>query len=239
MDTDNKYYGIYRGKVVHTNDPKNIGRVTLQVPQVFGEHTTNWAYPVVGAPVHAKFPYGNFHSSTDQTITSTTTAYNVAIDSDDGSYGIFLDSSVASNTHVHVKYAGVYNIQFSAQFANTSTSIYNANVWLRVNGADVPASAGQLTVPSKHGSVNGQTISSWNYLNKFNANDYIEFVWQAENTAVYMEAIPAGTTPTIPLSPSFAVTITLAGGYTPVSGDPAWVMFEGGDPNYPLWLGTF
>jgi hypothetical protein len=239
MQTDVKYHGIYRGTVVATNDPSNLGRVTLTVPQVFGTEVTNWAYPILGVPVHSKFPYGNFHASTSQTITSTTTAYNVTIDTDDGSDFIFLDDTVPTNTHIHVKYAGVYNIQFSAQIANTSPSMYNANVWIRVNGVDVPASTGQLTVPGKHGGINGQLISSWNYLNKLNANDYVEFMWQAESTSVFMEVIDAGTTPVTPISPSFAVTFTLAGGYTPLSGDSAWVMFEGGDPNFPLWLGTF
>jgi hypothetical protein len=26
---------------------------------------------------------------------------------------------------------------------------------------------------------------------------------------------------------------------TPIANKPTWVMFEGGDPNFPLWLGTF
>lgn len=26
---------------------------------------------------------------------------------------------------------------------------------------------------------------------------------------------------------------------TPVVNTPTWVMFEGGNPNFPLWLGTF
>ena len=47
MLTDNKYTGIYRGVVVNTTDPKNLGRVTLKVPQVTGESITNWAYPIL------------------------------------------------------------------------------------------------------------------------------------------------------------------------------------------------
>jgi hypothetical protein len=239
MPSDNKYYGIYRGTVVATNDPENLSRITLTVPQVLGTEITNWAYPVLSIPVHSKFPYGNFRSSVSQTIASTTTAYNIKINTDDGSEFIFLDNAGTDNTHVHVKYSGVYNIQFSAQFANSSNSIANANIWLRVNGVDIPASTGQLTVPIKHGGINGQIVSSWNYVNKLNANDYIEFIWQAESTSVFLEVIPPGTTPVTPESPSFAVTFTLAGAYTPLSGDNCWVMFEGGDPNFPLWLGTF
>lgn len=239
MPFANSYLGIYRGYVIDANDPTNSGRVRLIVPQVLGESVTNWAWSIVGIPVHSKFPYGNFHASTSQTITDPTAAYNVKIDTDDGSNFIFLDDTVPTNTHIHVKYAGVYNIQFSAQFSNSSPPIANANIWIRVNGVDIPASTGQLTVPGKHGNINGQLVSSWNYLTKLNANDYVEFMWQAESTSVFMEFIAAGTTPVTPVSPSFAVTFTLAGGYTPLAGDPCWVMFEGGDPNFPLWLGTF
>ena len=31
----------------------------------------------------------------------------------------------------------------------------------------------------------------------------------------------------------------IIGGYVPKPGDGCWVMFEGGDPNFPLWLGAF
>jgi hypothetical protein len=31
----------------------------------------------------------------------------------------------------------------------------------------------------------------------------------------------------------------IIGGYTPIPGDGCWVMFEGGDPNFPLWLGAY
>jgi hypothetical protein len=31
----------------------------------------------------------------------------------------------------------------------------------------------------------------------------------------------------------------IIGNYSPQPGDGCWVMFEGGDPNFPLWLGAF
>jgi len=31
----------------------------------------------------------------------------------------------------------------------------------------------------------------------------------------------------------------IIGSYAPKPGDGCWVMFEGGDPNFPLWLGAF
>jgi hypothetical protein len=47
MFSDVRYHGVYRGTVVATNDPQNLGRVTLNVPQVSGTGVTNWAWPLL------------------------------------------------------------------------------------------------------------------------------------------------------------------------------------------------
>jgi hypothetical protein len=47
MHLETSYPGIYRGVVKDTNDPKGLGRIRLQVPQVFGEEITGWAWPIL------------------------------------------------------------------------------------------------------------------------------------------------------------------------------------------------
>ena len=45
-NTHNLYYGMYRGRIASTDDPKNIGRVQLIVPQLYGEEVYEyWAFP--------------------------------------------------------------------------------------------------------------------------------------------------------------------------------------------------
>ncbi len=44
------WYGKYRGYVEDNRDPKNIGRLRLRIPAVFGDEKTGWAMPCV--------PYG-------------------------------------------------------------------------------------------------------------------------------------------------------------------------------------
>jgi hypothetical protein len=78
---------------------------------------------------------------------------------------------------------------------------------LRKNGTDIADSNGQVTVPSKHGSVNGAHIAAWNYVLSLNANDYVEFWWQAESTSVFMPTVAAGTSPVTPRTPAVIVTI--------------------------------
>lgn len=46
-----KYYGLYRAYVYDNKDPKNMGRLKLQIPNVYGVDgtemlVTDWAYPI-------------------------------------------------------------------------------------------------------------------------------------------------------------------------------------------------
>lgn len=43
------YYGKYRGTVIQNIDPERIGRVLVQVPNVLGTKTSNWAMPCLPA----------------------------------------------------------------------------------------------------------------------------------------------------------------------------------------------
>ena len=46
---EQKYFGCYRAHVVDNDDPKQIGRVVLQVPEIFGlDWVTDWAQPKTG-----------------------------------------------------------------------------------------------------------------------------------------------------------------------------------------------
>lgn len=45
MDSNGKYYGKYRGTVVNNIDPMQIGRLTVQVPDVKGLIPSTWAMP--------------------------------------------------------------------------------------------------------------------------------------------------------------------------------------------------
>ena len=39
---DKRFYGLYHGLVMDTNDPQNRGRIQVQVPQVTGSAITDW-----------------------------------------------------------------------------------------------------------------------------------------------------------------------------------------------------
>jgi uncharacterized protein involved in type VI secretion and phage assembly len=45
MDSNGRYYGKYRGTVVNNIDPMQMGRLTVQVPDVKGLIPSTWAMP--------------------------------------------------------------------------------------------------------------------------------------------------------------------------------------------------
>jgi hypothetical protein len=159
--------------------------------------------PSSAAAIADTAPYGAFQSLVDQTIASTTTAYAMTLDTTDYTNGVYLSNS----SRMNVRNAGIYNLQWSGQFENTDSADHDVYVWLRKNGTDVVASTGLISVPSKHGSINGHTIGGWNFFIELAANDYIELYWSADSTNVSLQFYAAGTSPTKPSTASLITTM--------------------------------
>ena len=114
--------------------------------------------------------------------------------------------TVNSDTEITIANTGIYNLQFSFQFQNTSTQEHDVTIWLRKNGADVLGSAGFVAVVSSHGGTPGHCIPSWNYLLDAVGGDYYELYWSATSTQVSMHFYPAGSPPPSAASAIFTVT---------------------------------
>jgi hypothetical protein len=156
-----------------------------------------------GGGKYVRFPYGAFQSGVDQTATvntATAMTFNVTDYSN--------DVSVASNSRITVVNSGIYNLQWSGQFENTDTQLHDASVWIRVNGTDVVGSDGLISVPNKHGGVNGHTIAAWNYFVQLNAGDYVELWWSTDDAQVSLQYYAAGTSPTRPTTASVIATLS-------------------------------
>ena len=110
---------------------------------------------------------------------------------------------------IHVTYSGIYNYQFSVQFANTSATIYNAFIWLRKNGVDLAGTGSKFDIPGKHGGSDGYLIAACNFYVQLAAGDTVEMWAAVENAAVYMEAYAAQTSPfAMPAIPSVVATLS-------------------------------
>lgn len=148
-------------------------------------------------------PYGSFQSDQSQTIASTTTAYVMTFNITDFQKQI----SMVSSSRFTVEYAGLYNLQFSAQFTNSSVFVQDISIWFRKNGTDIPASNSEFSIANQHGAVDGRLIAALNFYVPLDEDEYVEIVWSATSTSVQMQNIPTQTSPTRPSSPSVIATI--------------------------------
>lgn len=158
---------------------------------------------------YLQFPYGAFSSDQDQTATANT-ATLMTLNTTDFSNEISISSS-----EITVLNAGIYNLQFSAQFQNTDTAFQDVYIWLRQNGVDIPGSTGFVSVPNRHAGTDGHTIIGWNYFLSMAANDHIEIYWSVPNTAVSIQHLNASGTPTKPSTQSVVATMSFVSSLFP------------------------
>jgi len=150
-------------------------------------------------------PHGAFQDSTDQTAANTTTAYAVTFNTTDFSNGV----TIASNSRITVADSGIWNLQFSIQFTNTTNSSQDVDVWFRVNGTNAANSNSRFGfAPRKSAGDPYHTIAAMNYFLSLNASDYVEIMWRTTDIGVQIEQYAAGTSPTRPAVPSAIVTMS-------------------------------
>jgi hypothetical protein len=152
-----------------------------------------------------RVPYGAFSSDQDQTTTANT-ATLMTLNTTDFSNGVTIDTS-----KITVATAGIYNLQFSAQFQNTDNQIQDMSIWLKQNGADIAGSTGFISIPAHKSASAGDEaheIIGWNYYVSMAANDYIQIYWSTTNASVTIQHYPASTGPVRPSTQSVVATMT-------------------------------
>jgi hypothetical protein len=150
-------------------------------------------------------PYGAFQDSTDQVAASTIVAYPVTFNTTDFSNGV----TIASNSRITVADAGIWNLQFSLQFTNTTNASQDVDVWFRVNGTNIANSNSRYGLAPRKGAGDPfHVIMALNYFASLNATDYIEIMWRTTDTGVSIEQYAAGTSPTRPAIPSAIATMS-------------------------------
>lgn len=141
-----------------------------------------------------------------QGVSSPTASAAMPLTQTTESHGVAIDA--ADKTKIVHSIAGIYNVQFSAQLLTYATAIDNVTIWFRLNGVDIPYSAGTTTVPSKHGSKPGAIIVSWNNVLSLNAGDYIQILFSSDTGETVVATNPPGLSPVHPVSPSLIATST-------------------------------
>ncbi len=159
--------------------------------------------PITMVASTSYYPYLAVQDTTDQSAASTTAAYAITFNTTDYSLG----TSLSNSSRLNVSYSGLYNLQFSLQFANDNVAIQDVDVWFRKNGTDVAGSNSKFSVPNSHGGTDGHLIAALNFYLELAKNDYVEIMWATTSTDVTIEHLATQTSPTRPATPSAIATL--------------------------------
>ena len=154
---------------------------------------------------YVNFPYGAFSSGVDQSTTANT-ATLMTLNTTDFANGVSIASSKITAAN-----AGIYNLQFSAQFQNTDNQIQDISIWLKQNGTDIPGSTGLVSIPARKSASAGEEahqITGWNYYVSMAENDYIEIYWSTTLASVTIQYYAATTGPVRPATQSVVATLS-------------------------------
>ncbi len=152
--------------------------------------------PASAAAFADSAPYGMFSDSTDQTAVATGTEYLVTFNTTEFTNGVTLSNS----SRLNAANAGIYDVQFSVQFKNTTNDSQYADVWLKVNGTDLANSASRFGLSARKSTGDpAHTIGAINAFVNLTAGQYVELAWAVSDTGVSIESYAADSVrPAIP-----------------------------------------
>jgi hypothetical protein len=144
----------------------------------------------------AGLPYnGSFYDTTTQTNIASPNLMNFNT-TDPWTVGIR-----AKGDRIYFDHPGIYNIQFSSQFAKTDSGTDFIDIWLRHNGENVPMSATQL----RSWGNDDRQVAAWNFFVEAKEGDYYELAWQSKDKNIFLLSNPRNGVPGIP---SVILTVT-------------------------------
>ena len=140
-------------------------------------------------------PYNQFYSLVDQSAAAIDQAYAVQLEESSFTNGISITG--ANNTRITFSEPGIYTLNYSLSFANSTNAPQDIDIWFRYNNGttttDVTDSNSKFTIPARK-----------------SANVWVEIMWAITDTGVTMEYLPAqsysaGVSPAHPATPSAIV----------------------------------
>lgn len=142
--------------------------------------------------------YGAFYDTTTQAATVINTATATTFNTTDLSNGVFIGTPTS---RIVVDTEGVYNFALSFQIDKTSGGSGQFFIFFRLNGVDVPDSAGLIRIQGN----NAEIFSAYNLFLQLKANDYVEVMFSVDDLSVELHAVAA--TPPVPSIPSIILTV--------------------------------
>ena len=142
-----------------------------------------------GTPGGTRY-YGSFYDTSLQTNPVPGSPMAMRMNVTDISAGV----SVVGGSQVTVEHAGVYNLQFSAQVAQTVSPANNVSIWLRKNGVDVPWTNTEVTLQGN----GARYVAAWNFFVNMAAGDQVQLMWSSPQPGMEIISTPGNGQPGIP-----------------------------------------
>jgi len=143
--------------------------------------------------------YGVFSKTSDQTPAVINTAYALTFDATGISNGVTIGTPTS---RIVVPQSGLYQFSATVQITSGNTSAKNVWVWFRKNGTDIANSARLVTININNGYVPiavNQPVS-------LAANEYIEIMFAADDTAITIDTV--ASTAFAPAAPAVVLEVT-------------------------------
>jgi hypothetical protein len=151
--------------------------------------------------------YGSFSSGVTQTTTPANTAIPMRLDTDElTGHGISRVNPL-TGAEVRIEHTGVYNIQFSAQIAKTDAGTDTIDIWLQINGVNVPRSNSTVTLAS----ATDRALAAWNFVYAFTANETFNLAMSSADPDFQILAVAGSSGPVRPAVPGLILTATRIG----------------------------
>jgi hypothetical protein len=146
----------------------------------------------------------SYWSTADQGPFNANTIQAMTLNATDWQTGITLTNS----SRITMTNAGKYNIAFSAQMHQTSSSGV-VNVWLSKNGTAVANTNTKFDITAN----NPYAVAAWNFFVNAAAGDYYQIMWSSNDNHTVLEALAAtGSGATLhPEVPSVIITVNQVG----------------------------
>ena len=111
-------------------------------------------------------------------------------------------------SRITVASAGRCIINASLQLTNNdAANDDDMTIWLRVNGANVAATARRVTVPKQHASVAGSVLMTVNFSYTFAAGDYFELYGLSKLGYAQIATYAASSSPAYPAAPGTILSV--------------------------------
>jgi phage gp45-like len=145
--------------------------------------------------------WGAFWSTSDQTNAGATSVNYMTVNNSDPSNNQVQIG--ATSSQIKVLNAGIYNVQFSAQFNKTDGGKDDVSVWFLKNGVNIPDSNSIFSLEGN----NDKLIAALNLMVNLGINDYIQIAWASADLDLSLHFDGAGSSPTRPQTPSVIITL--------------------------------